>query len=166
MKIAIDMDGTLMEFPEIYKVLVETFDRGGHEFWVITGRTMETYADDIWRLEELFPHMRARYFINSKQFNEQERQLEAWSDSGEISLDRDEIVCMWKAREIVERGFDLVIDDAADKIRLYMDEDKGKGVLLLKSPTPFNQVFAKWGRSHIVSYSEEKEKCVGCQKMA
>ena len=157
MKIAIDMDGTLMEFPEIYKVLIKAFEEADHEVWIVTGRKSETFVEDTCRLRKWGLLKKKGGFLNSWNFNEQEKQLEAWSESGQISLDRDEIVCMWKAREIVERGFDLVIDDAADKIRLYMDEDKAKGVLLLKSPTPFNQVFAKWGRSHIISYKEKDD---------
>jgi len=155
MRIAIDMDGTLMEFPEIYKALIEAFEAAGHEVWIVTGRKGETLVEDLALLASMGVLKDARHFINSMSFGEHERLLEEWSEKGQMSVDRDEIVCMWKARILV--GFDLVIDDAADKIRLYMDGDKAEGVLLLKSPTMFNQVYAKWGRSHIMSYSEERK---------
>lgn len=152
LRIAVDLDGTIMEYTEIYKELVEALINVGHEIYIMTGRESKTLLQDKAQLFKL--GVGYTKFINTSDFNGYERQLESWSEQGHISIDRDEIVCMWKAREIAERGFDIVFDDAADKIRLYLDVNDHE-VLLLKSPTDFNQVFTKWGRKHFVEYLEE-----------
>jgi len=149
MKIAFDMDGTILEYPQQYGSVIHALKAyGGYHITIMTGRKDSSYPDDIDELRCL--GIAYDDFLNSGKFNPQEIQLERWALKGQISCDRDEVVCMWKAREIRERGFDIVIDDAADKIRLYIEEDSK--AMILKSPTAFNQVFAKWGKDHIVEH--------------
>lgn len=153
LKVAVDYDGTIMEFPETYRKIIYSLRACGATVTVMTGRKNETQEADIERLKEM--GIKFDNFINSSGFNEMETQLEKWSNDGHVSLDRDEIVCIWKAREIVEREFDVVFDDATDKIRLYLDVHHSETkVLLLKSPTEFNQVFTKWGKTHLMDYEE------------
>lgn len=151
MKIAVDLDGTLTEFPQQYGSMIHALKAyGDYHITILTGRKDISYPDDIDQLRCL--GIEYDDFLNSSHFNTQEIQLERWALKGHISCDRDEVVCMWKAREIKERGFDVVIDDAADKIRLYLEE--GSKALILKSPTAFNQVLAKWGKDHILEYND------------
>lgn len=156
LKVAVDYDGTIMEFPEQYRKIVYGLRATGAKVTIITGRKPETFDEDMTRLKKL--GYTVDDFVNTALFNDYERQLEKWSGDGHVSIDRDEVVCMWKARIIRERGFDVVFDDAADKIRLYMDANGDKPVLLLKSPTEYNQVFTKWGKDHLVDYTGEGDE--------
>lgn len=155
LQVAVDYDGTIMEFPETYRKIIYSLRAVGADVTVMTGRTDDTRDEDIARIKAM--GFRFERYITSSEFNEYERQLEKWANDKHISIDRDEIVCAWKAREIQERGFDVVFDDAADKIRLYMDtNDPDKAVLLLKSPTEYNQVFTKWGKAHLMDYGDDE----------
>jgi hypothetical protein len=149
LKIAVDYDGTIMDYPTIYRQMIYGLRATGSHVTIMTGRKEDTREEDLRRIKDI----RFDAFVNSSNFNCYERQLEKWSQDGHISIDRDEIVCLWKAREIVERSFDVVIDDAADKIRLFLDKGRcKKDVMILKSPTDFNQVFSKWGKTHLLEY--------------
>ena len=152
--IGVDYDGTAMEFPEIYSALLIALRQAGHIIYLITGRSANTASEDAARLR--CADISFDKHLNSELFNAEERQLCLWIDEKRISLDRDEVVCMWKARMIEQYDIDVLFDDAADKIRLYLAELPRK-ILLLKSPTAFNQVFAKWGRNTILEYSGQTE---------
>ena len=156
MKIAIDYDGTLIEHPDFYREFIVRMHWKGNEIGILTGRPTETEDEDKERLALL--GIKFGFFINTGGFNNIERDLEYWSKTGDVNMDRDEIVCMFKARICVEEPIDVLFDDAADKVRLFMPEECK--TIVFKSPSPHNMVVKKWGSEHLVDYGRSSDETV------
>jgi hypothetical protein len=153
MKIAVDYDGTFMEYPEIYRDLIFTFQGVGWTVGILTGRAGDTEKEDRSRL--LTWHVKPAFFINTSQMNSHELKIERMIVENEINMDRDELCCMFKARICRDEGIDILFDDAADKIRMFLPE--GCKTLVFKSPTEHNMVVPKWGKAHRVDYKQKEE---------
>lgn len=151
MRIAIDYDGTLMLYPELYRFLIEAFLEAGAEVGIITGRASEKRSDDFKRLNDIIDVGKLGFYMDTEWFTKQEKSLETWIQDGEICMDRDELVCMFKARLCHRMEVDMLFDDAADKIRLYMPE--GAKTVVFKSPADWNMVVKKWGK-HTMEYED------------
>jgi len=151
MRIAIDYDGTFMTHPELYTNLGNAFQEAGMMVGCMTGRCDDTKNEDFGRL---FKHLfYPVFFFNSSEMNVHELEVEKKILDGDLNMDRDELVCMFKARICHEKGIDILFDDAADKIRLYLPE--GCQTVIFKSPTEHNMVVKKWGKAHTVEYGGE-----------
>lgn len=155
MRIAIDYDGTLMLYPELYRFLIGAFLEAGAEVGILTGRGGEARGEDVDRLRKILGDEIANklvFFYNTSHFTDYESTLEGWICENVICMDRDELACMFKARMCRDRNIDILFDDAADKIRLYMPADTK--TILFKSPADWNMVVKKWGK-HKLNYEDQ-----------
>ena len=156
MTVAIDYDGTLMKYPEMYGCLMRVFGEAGIAVGILTGRGDETKADDILRIEA--GGVSPDFYLTTSLMNDSERLIEKMILHEQINMDRDELVCIFKARICHEHDIDILFDDAADKIRLYLPE--GCKTVVFKSPTEHNMVVQKWGKAHGVEYEEKAGEIV------
>jgi len=151
MIIAVDFDGTFIEKPIRYTDLITQLRRAGNVVGILTGRTMWTQGSD----EEILAHYRCRvdFFWNTGLLNRYELEICDWISDEKISMERDLVISMFKARICKERRVAILIDDAADKIRMF---DCGE-TIVLKSPTEFNKVVPRW-ENHLLTYNEEGQE--------
>lgn len=156
MRVSVDFDGTLAEYVEIYKQLISALRKSGHEVGILTGRNDTTIEDDTAFLRKY--GIEVDFFINTESLGVYERLMIEWSERGLTNMNRDDIACIWKARMFGSHHIDMHFDDAADKIRQYMQ--KGHRTLLLKSPTPHNGVIPKWENDDFLTYKEKTDATV------
>lgn len=156
MKVAFDYDGTYMLYPLPYGKLMKAFRADGHTVGILTGRSGDTEVEDKRRLTD--KGLAPDFFYNTSLFNSVENEIAYWIHSGQINMDRDVLNCICKARMCHENDIDILYDDAADLIRLFLVE--GCETMVLKSPAPHNFVIKKWGREHSVEYEELKNEVV------
>ncbi len=165
MRIAIDYDGTLMLHPELYRFLIDAFLDAGAEVGIMTGRSDETKPNDLDRLDDIIGTNnvdKLAFFFDTSLFNDYESTLEQWIHENAICMDRDELVCMFKARMCTYMSIGILFDDAADKVRLYMPE--GAKTVVFKSPADWNMVVKKWG-NHKMEYEEVDNETIAAKRV-
>lgn len=153
MKIAIDYDGTWMEHTMVYCKLMKALQVDGHQVGIMTGRLKDTYHEDLERITQrgLTPD----FFYNTGDFDCAERELSYWIETGQVTAERDLVVCIFKARMCNDNGIDILFDDAADMIRVFLPQ--GCQTVVLKSPTQYNMTLPKWGDQAILNYEVANE---------
>lgn len=145
LKIAIDYDGTFMENPKVYTEIVNLLLKTTY-IGIITGRSPSMKDQDIVRVRQYGIDW-LHFWYSTDMMNDAEKRLINMIKNKELTIHRDEVVCMWKARMCEEKSIDILIDDAADKIRLYMSPTCK--TIILKHPTAYNETLHRWDNSFI-----------------
>lgn len=153
MKIAIDYDGTIMAYPEHYKMLMAALRSAGHEVGIVTGRPSATKFEDAKRIANMGIIYDFYYITDHNPpiclFNHVEEVMESAAQEADF-VSRDDAVCLWKARLCVEENIDILFDDAADLILHFLPSNSP--TLILKSPTVENRLLPKWKKNEYIQY--------------
>ena len=104
MKIGIDIDGTITRYPDIfYKLANAVLDSEG-EVYIITGLGINGALEKLHN----FPQLNYTKLITTASYNDAERKLVAMG-----ILPNEYIVGVFKQRNCVELGIDVMFDDKA-----------------------------------------------------
>jgi hypothetical protein len=120
MKFAIDCDGTITRYPELFVVIGRALKQAGHEVFILTGIDMSTFVNkrvpkygvfrDVGWYDEV---------LTSDLYNDNERRLAVEVIAGR--LDNHVLVGIFKRRICSEKGIALLFDDDVEHVRAKGD---------------------------------------------
>lgn len=116
MRFAVDCDGTLTRYPDLFVAIGRALKQAGHEVHILTGIDLATFVGKrVPKYECLRDTSWYDEVWTSGLYNENERRLAAEVVAGR--LDNHVLVGIFKRRMCAERGVSLLFDDDVEHVR-------------------------------------------------